>query len=316
MKEIRGQRLVDRYREFYHIPADCVVTEDMILKHWELERRLTEELLASSPESRWEVFDRCYGALYGELEWLNRMIDTDPSSKTTSYYPEWERIIGQPPMKIYEVGSGKARLILYLAERGFECRATEITRERGEKWAATHPNLTWGISDGVHLEKFEAADSYDVVISGQVVEHMHPDDVLDHFRGVRAILARGGRYIFTVPHPSVGPTDVSRVFGYDKPMGMHLKEYTYDEIARLLRNAGFDRVCATLTVPRTLGRLVGRDFRPMPSSGYLTYLRFLEKLIMAMPTQELRRKAAKAAKVIRFHPTTMLIAHKGSGLSS
>ena len=310
-ERIRGRELVDRYKAWYRIPEECVVTEEMALRHWELERRLTEELLASTPENRWEVFERCYNTLFTELEWLNEIVDAGAAERIAEFFPDWLLLIGRPPKKVYEVGSGKARLILFLAEQGFECRATEITRERGEKWAATHPNLTWGASDGVHLGEFEPPNSYDVVISDQVIEHMHPDDVLDHFRGVLTILVNGGRYIFSVPHVSVGPTDVSRVFGYDKPKGMHLKEYTYGEIAKLAKQAGFKRVQAAMRFPRRLSRLLRREVKPKPSALYLIHLRIVEKLIMAMPTQELRRRAARAAKLIGFRPTSKIIGVKG-----
>lgn len=39
----------------------------------------------------------------------------------------------------------------------------------------------------------------------QVVEHLHPDDLASHFKGVAAILKTKGRYIFATPHSSVGP---------------------------------------------------------------------------------------------------------------
>ena len=92
-----------------------------------------------------------------------------------------------------------------------------------------HP-LRWTVSDGVHLERFEAPESYDAVISDQVIEHLHPDDLVAHFAGVHAILKPGGRYALATPHAFEGPFDVSRVFGSERPQGMHLKEYTYREL--------------------------------------------------------------------------------------
>jgi hypothetical protein len=73
MREPMGQELIDRYKKNYNIPTDAEITEEMILAHWELEKRLTKELLASNPENR-EVFERCYSTLYGELWWLNKFI--------------------------------------------------------------------------------------------------------------------------------------------------------------------------------------------------------------------------------------------------
>ena len=67
----------------------------------------------------------------------------------------------------------------YLASLGFKCRATEISHERGQKHVSESPNLSWDISDGVHLNRFEETNSFDIVISDQVVEHLHPDDLHD-----------------------------------------------------------------------------------------------------------------------------------------
>lgn len=316
MKEPRGQELIDRYKKNYNIPMDAEMTEEMILRHWELEKRLTKDLLESNPENRWEVFERCYNTLYGELEWLNQLIGADSVSPPSQRYKNWAYLIGPPPKKIYEVGSGKGEMITYLANCGFECRATEIAHHRGQKYVAEHSNLSWGISDGVHLERFEAPNSYDVVISDQVIEHLHPDDLYEHFKGAMSILSTGGRYIFATPHKYVGPSDISRVFKCDKPMGMHLKEYTYEEIKGLLVQAGFKAVYAVLRIPTILmiptriSNLLGLVVKPRVSRTYLAYLCVVEKLISLLPCQTFRRKAAWITRAILFYPNIFIIAQK------
>ena len=78
MFEPRGRELIHRYKQNYSIPDEADVSEEMILRHWDLEKKLTRELLDSRPENRWEVFDRCYSILYKELDWLNRL-SVEPS---------------------------------------------------------------------------------------------------------------------------------------------------------------------------------------------------------------------------------------------
>ncbi len=141
-------------------------------------------------------------------------------------------------------------MITYLASIGHECRATEITRERGAKHVTQHKNLAWSVSDGIHLDRFEPAGFYDVVVSDQVIEHLHPDDVVDHFEGVKNILKNGGRYIFAMPHKFFGPWDVSRVFRKSKPSGMHLREYTIYETVNMLRVAGYSQISLTCELRR------------------------------------------------------------------
>lgn len=311
MTEPRGEELIKRYRANYGIAADAVVTEEMVLTHWELEKRLRDELLESTPENRWDVFERCYSKLYSDLDWLNQLGKTDaPRDTPEVIYGHWKHVVGSPPLRIYEVGSGKGQLIEYLAKSGFECKATEITRERGNKWVSPHPNLTWGVSDGIHLDQFEPAGCYDVVISNQVVEHMHPDDLLDHFKAVAAILSSQGRYIFSTPHAYTGPSDVSAVFQRDQPMGMHLKEYNYSELGSLLSQAGFQQVDAPLRFPKKVRKWSGEWLNPRSSRLYMTYLCNAEKTIARLPTQSARRKAAKALKLLLFASNIMVVASK------
>jgi len=309
-KEPRGQELIDRYKNNYQIPHDVNISEEMILKHWELEKRLTIQLLDSTPEKRWETFECAYTTLYSELDWLNKLTGPDPTLPPSKEFSTWPFVIGKLPKKIYEIGSGKGELISYLANYGYQCKGTEITRERGEKHIIKVPNLSWGLSDGVHLNQFEAIDFYDVVISNQVIEHLHPDDLIKHFMGVRSILIKDGRYLFTTPHKFVGPADISRVFKRDIPIGMHLKEYSYREIRTLLGQAGFTKHFALWSIPQKITNLLGMSFKPKYSAFYLSYLCMLEKLIELLPVQTYRRKAAILAMLILFKPSIFIIAQR------
>ncbi|MEK7729431.1 MAG: methyltransferase domain-containing protein, partial [candidate division KSB1 bacterium] len=151
-------------------------------------------------------------------------------------------------------------------------------------------NLSWSVSDGVHLEQFEARASYDLVISDQVLEHFHPEDIAAHLRGVHEILKPNGRYIFSTPHRYSGPHDVSRVFKCARPCGMHLQEYTYREFARALRQAGFTR----LTYAFMPGRNAARN--NWQGKFYLGVLLFTETLLACVPTHSARRWCAQALR--------------------
>jgi 2-polyprenyl-3-methyl-5-hydroxy-6-metoxy-1,4-benzoquinol methylase len=310
--EPRGTELIERYKANYSIPAEVSVTEQMILAHWELEKQLTQDLLSSTPQNRWETFDRSYTRLYSDLEWLNRFVDESPLA-LAAYHKEqekWRAAIGEPPLKIYEIGSGKGRLITYLAEQGFMCKATEITCERGAKHLdGGVPNLSWGVSDGVHLEHFESAASYDIVISNEVLEHLHPDDMEAHLCGSHQILKPGGRYIFDTPHRFTGPYDVSRVFKCDKPLGMHLKEYTYREFVTVLQRVGFKRTYYAFIPAAIPGR--SQAAKRFVGRLYLRVLVTVEDLLSFVPTYKARRRCAVLFGKLRlFRHNICLIAEK------
>ena len=311
MPEPRGQELVERYKKNYHISPEAEITEEMVLSHWELEKRLTGEILESSRENRWEVTDRCYTELYSRLDWLNKYCNTTDCLPEEKKFHRWSSLLGKAPLSVYEIGSGKGELISFLAKSGHRCKGTEITRERGKKYTLEGSNLSWGTSDGVHLEGFEEANSFDVVISSHVVEHLHPDDLGEHLANVRGILKEGGHYLLTTPHGYIGPGDISAVFKRERTMGMHLKEYTFREMREALKRAGFRKVSAVWSlIPQGICRTLGVSINPRRSRLYLSYLCFLEGFLGRIPSQSVRRVVSLLAVGLFFEPFIFLMAEK------
>jgi SAM-dependent methyltransferase len=259
--------LLDRYRRNYGLSEENAVTIDQVRWHLELERSLTARLRASSPEMRWETFQACYDELYSELPWL---VDTGGMVETG----RWMRLLGPPPQRIHEVGSGNGELAAALAAYGYEVEATDISSERGGPRREVD-GLQWTVTDGVHLDRFARRAPYDAVLSDQVVEHLHPDDLEVHLRSCRSILRNGGKYLVRTPHAFTGPHDVSRIFGFSEPVGMHLREYTNRQLTVGLKTAGFTRVRAVFHVPGKLGLPADLD---RASAAYLAYLRSVERL--------------------------------------
>lgn len=293
--------LVERYRAAMGLPADVPLREQDVHAHWDLERRLTAELLASTPETRWEVFERAYTELYGgALPWLG---GGDPEGELTARrgeYGDWVALVGTDrPLDVYEVGAGSGGLARALAAAGHRVVATEVTKERGAR-DADAPGLRWDVTDGVHLTRFTDPTSYDVVVSSQVVEHLHPDDLVTHLHEARALVRPGGRYLLTTPHRYDGPSDVSDVFGHEVSAGMHLKEYTYRELRRALRTAGWGQVASVFRPPqRVRGLPVPLLQRPSTSAAYERWLEVLETVLGPLPHGR-RRRAARYARLVGF----------------
>ncbi|AWK89266.1 class I SAM-dependent methyltransferase (plasmid) [Azospirillum thermophilum] len=277
----------------------------MVQQHWELERRLARELLDSRKEERWDVFERCYTALYSACPWLNEA-EQDASERNEDLdFRHFLDLLGGPK-EVYEVGSGKARLLTYLARHGYKCVATEVTRERGERWTDERTNITWRCCDGVNLARFEPRDHYGAVVSTHVIEHFHPDDVPTHLENVYAILKPGGRYVFAMPHKLAGPADLSEVFGLEEPVCMHLREYDYREISAMLKAAGFTGLEAAYVAPMALRRYLPIRFS---GRGYLAYVTAVETFLGSLPLT-MRRKLSKLGQLYLFRPELFMIAHK------
>lgn len=300
------EALLSRYKRNYHIPDDAPLMVQDVRKHWDLERALAAELLASPPTTRRDVFERCYTRLYDELPWLNALPVAEPDEHVIA--GGWAELIGLSARDVYEVGSGKGALISSLARAGYACRGSEITSERGRAWVPDVPGLSWGATDGVHLDAFEPRHSYDIVISSQVIEHLHPDDLSTHLESARAILRAGGRYIISTPHRAFGPCDVSAVFECDSPRGMHLREYTYAELEDALLRSGFAHVAAVVRAPTRVYARLGRVAAPRASMSYLRYLKWLEQAICAIRPQPARRRAALSARALLFTANIWIIA--------
>jgi SAM-dependent methyltransferase len=312
--EPRGQELVRRYKKNYGILPGTNITEEMILTHWALERQLTSELMQSTPDNRAATFERCYSRLYSELDWLNRSVGEADVAAPSRRFGKWVEEIGSPPKSVYEIGSGKGELIAYLADLGFHCKASEITSERGGKLVKDpHATLSWGASDGVHLDRFESPDTYDVVVSDQVIEHLHPADVEIHLKSVHKILAVGGRYIFCTPHLYTGPHDVSRVFKVNQPRGMHLKEYTYQYLVEATKKAGFRSVYYAFLpgrLRRSLEHLNGLALVPAFRVLHLRQILVVERMLSTMPTHRIRRLCSKALRRAYLFPDGVCLVAK------
>jgi len=271
MPSLSNTEIIERYRKIYNLD-DSVGIEDA-QKHWDLERKLTEQLLNSSPNDRWEVFSQSYSQLYSDLPWLNKADESEREKQLS----QWEKLI-PTRSKIFEVGSGRAELLQYLASIGHDCTATEITSERGKRHAPDNDKLAWHLTDGIHLAAFEPHGHYDIVISTGVIEHFHPDDIVAHFAHARKILREGGRYIFTTPHIASGPHDLSRAFGYERAVCMHLREYDYPSLHAILREAGYARAAAVFPPSRVYRKLNWTK----ESRAYLAWLECLDRCESAL----------------------------------
>ena len=265
------------------------------------------------------MFEDAYSRFYSSTRNLLQLVEGSLTLPDEELYREWLDVLGPPPLALYEVGSGKGRMVTYLASLGFSCRATEITSERGKSQVQSESGVSWNNSDGVHLERFESESSYDVVLSDQVVEHIHPEDAARHLRGALAILKPGGRYIFRTPYALFGPWDITRVMGGEEPAGLHLREYNYQDIVPLLKQAGFTEVRAVFSLPKNrsyqLSGLLGRigirwTPRARASSLYLMYILLLESILTLVPGNRLRRKAASLLRFVLLPSSVFISARK------
>lgn len=276
--------IVARYRQNFHLGPEIGI--DHVRQHVELEGVLTDRLIASPAAERASMFEEAYTELYSKLPWL-------ASTGFSGGLEPWLMLM-RPGAKVYEVGSGNGALARLLAKNGFNVTATEITEKRGHGETAAEPEgMHWQLTDGVHLDKFEEPESYDYVISNQVAEHLHPEDILTHFRTARLLLKPEGSYIARTPHRRHGPQDLTRVFKLKNPVFMHLHEFTYREFDSICTECGYSRVRAIVNlgpVSRKLGLYKASDL-------FFSYMKFLDTVETPLrkwePTREAYRRLSR-----------------------
>lgn len=287
----KGSQLIIRYRRFLGIPNEIDVTNDMIYLHWELEKKLANTLRQSKKRDRWKVTTDCYREFYNQLPWLkelNHSVDTHFFEKRARVM---SRLMGTSVKRIYEIGSGTGRILSRLAGEGHLCRGMDIFTARGLEDKKDQSNLTIGVSDGVHLDRFERTRSFDVVFSENVIEHLHPDDLFEHFQSVYSLLDKGGKYILKTPHVFSGPHGLEKIFGLKILQGFHLKEYSYCEIRALAFQSGFRSIKAVVQFPFCIKRIMPRRFKYFAnqSAGYMEYLCTVEKMLLNSCNSRVRK---------------------------
>jgi SAM-dependent methyltransferase len=300
-----GGELVARYRRNFGLNPDAALTETAVLEHWHRERAFTRDLLAATAEERTLLFPRIYAELYAGLPWLNAAGDK-PAPWEEIVAHDILNLLGPSPCRLVELGSGRGRLARRLAEAGHTVQASDVSTERRPAWAGGVERLTWLQLDAVHPDRVVSPGSCEAVLSHQMIEHLHPDDLASHFAAVSRLLAPGGRYIFTTPHAFLGPADLSLVVGADRPLCMHLREYDYGELARVARGAGFATVTAGFRLPIRMAGVLGAESRMRESAAYLRYLLGWERSLRGLRPLRFRRALTRAARLAFFREVPLV----------
>jgi SAM-dependent methyltransferase len=207
--------------------------------HYEVEKELGDRLRKATKPDR----ARLYQSVYDEL--FSRVQD-HPQVTAANKTPSKRKIVSQLRLVapflnrdavFLEIGGGDCALSFEIAPLVEKAYGLEITDHLIPHPAP--PNFQFVLSDGSSVGLPD--DSVDVAFSFSVVEHVHPEDVIQHLAEVHRVLKPGGIYYSVTPNRLLGPHDISRYFD-TVATGLHLKEYTIGELAELYRNAGFHEI--------------------------------------------------------------------------
>ncbi len=137
-----------------------------------------------------------------------------------------------------EIGGGNLSLSKEISKIAKKVISIEAS-EHEDSLRKDYPNISIHVANMPPYELEEG--SIDLAYSCHFIEHIHPDDALEHSAEMNRLLSPTGAYICVTPNSIYGPHDVSRSFDR-KPRGLHLKEYTHTDLKELFIKSGFREV--------------------------------------------------------------------------
>jgi ubiquinone/menaquinone biosynthesis C-methylase UbiE len=241
------------------------------------EQRVARRLLdAESREARLPI----YGQI--AIEYAARFPEHLPTAdakrqRTAEYESAFVTPMLRPDTIMAEIGPGRCHLAFRLARHVKKIYGIDVARAYlGDD---TPDNFEFLLTDGIRMPLPDY--SLDLVVSNQLMEHLHPDDALDQLREIHRVLKIGGVYACVTPNRVNGPHDCSAYFpDLPCPMsgrnyiaaGLHFKEYTSREMIDIFKQAGFRSVRPFigargryLRVPRQLPALVETAVQALPA---------------------------------------------------
>ncbi len=227
--------------------AEDAITPAQLKQHYEIEKALANRLRTADKMTRQKLYASVYEELFGRVPFhpmLVRKTDPKATQRTVAAQMRLLRRFLTPGGTFLEVGAGDCGLSFEVARHVRKVYAVDVSREIVTRSAAPR-NFQLIMTQGCGIPL--PPNSVDIAYSNQMIEHLHPEDAVDHVRTIHDVLAPGGVYVCVTPNRLSGPHDVSRQF--DRvPTGLHLREYTNGELSELFSAAGFTRIRAAVAL--------------------------------------------------------------------
>jgi SAM-dependent methyltransferase len=221
-------------------------------EQYEIEKSLAARLRNATRADRRELYSSAYDELYKRVPHHSQLTKKASVQDRQAQVAEQLRFLDRfltPESTFLEVGAGDCALSLAATKRVRQVYAVDVS-EQITHTEVMPPNFSLILTDGTSIPVPRC--SVDVAYSNQLMEHLHPDDALEQLTNIFGVLKPGGKYICLTPNRLTGPHDISRYFDREAT-GFHLKEYTFSELVRLMRQVGFE---TTSNLFRLRGRAV------------------------------------------------------------
>lgn len=228
-----------------------------LAEHIALERAIRSEFDQADATRRPDLYQDAYDRIYSLL-----LPDRAATPEAQSFgmgahrVVEIKRLLG-PARRVLDVGCGSGYLVFELLRAGRDAHGLDVSRVVIGQ-AQTHAH-----AQGFDPARFQVAQamtlpypaaSFDAIISNEVLEHLHSDDLAPHLAEVRRVLRPGGWYLAWTPEALAGTTDVTGHAADDGGDGVHLNEMTLATLTTALKQAQFPSIRVQIRRPLRLAK--------------------------------------------------------------
>ena len=242
--------------------ADTLSRAELADLHFDWEVGFADAIRRSrrASEERSSLFHEAYRGLHDLLQAMRARDGRDldaPMGFACHSIPRICRLIGPPSKSVLDVGCGAGTLVIALLRRGYDACGIDlstdlVTRGRSiltkEKPSNPEPRPEKRLMAGDFLHHEFGRNTFDFVFSNDVLEHIHPDEAASFLEKCFRLLRPAGSLCLVTPNRFTGPGDASilRLARGSPPVGLHLREYSLNELWRLLKDCGFHEVSSRL----------------------------------------------------------------------
>lgn len=206
-------------------------------EHFQLERKLANELKATTADQRRVLYGKLYNDLFTSFPNIPDGLNITKENRLAWQIKLMKRLFDKNKT-VLEIGAGDCLVSKEFAKHFKKIIAYEVADSI--PFIEGRPdNLELKIFNGVDMR--EQPGSIDIIYSNQVFEHLHLDDITPLLKDYHSYLTEGGKLVVITPHRYTGPHDISRDFTKEAE-GFHMKEYTYGELSKILRTHGFRKI--------------------------------------------------------------------------